>query len=220
LGRAILSQCPAIFAPGRHEMDVSNYEALRETIKNFQPRIVIHSAALVGKKECEADPQRAEQVNVTGTRNVMLACKESKAMLVFISTAAVFDGKKGTYSEDDVPKPQYLYAETKLRAEKIVSKLENHLIIRTDFFDPMKFKYDGVFTDHFCSKEPTAAIAKKVLHSIKIGTKGLLHLGGARGSLYDILKPFFPSITPIRISDSSMPDFPRDISLSSKVFPQ
>ena len=201
-------------------MDITNYEAVVEVARIFQPRVVIHSAALVGRRECEAEVRRAEHVNVVGTRNVMLACKELNAKLVFISTAAVFDGHKGNYSERDVPNPQYLYAETKLRAEMVVLELEDHLTIRTDFFDPTKFRYDEVFTDHFCSKEPTPVIAKKILWAIESGARGSIHIGGPRRSLFDVLSTFFPRIRPIRISESSMPDFPRDLSLSTESFPQ
>jgi dTDP-4-dehydrorhamnose reductase len=199
-------------------MDIINHDSVIAALRFFQPRVVIHSAAIVGRRECEADPLCTEQVNVAGTRNVMFACKELKSKLVFISTAAVFDGKNGNYSESDAPNPQYLYAETKLRAEMIVSELENHLIIRTDFFDPLKFKYDKVFSDHFCSKEPVSVIARKVLQAVAVGATGIVHIGGPRKSLYEILMPFFPNLKPIKISESSMPDFPRDLSLSTEKF--
>jgi dTDP-4-dehydrorhamnose reductase len=201
-------------------MDITNYEAVMEVAGFLKPRVVIHSAALVGRKECEAEPGLAELVNVVGTRNIMLACKELNAKLVFISTAAVFDGNKGNYSERDVPNPQYLYAKTKLRAEMVVLELEDHLTIRTDFFDPTKFKYGEVFMDHFCSKEPTPVIAKKILQAIELGARGFIHIGGPRRSLYDILRPVFREIRPIKISESSMPDFPRDLSLSAERFRQ
>ena len=199
-------------------MDITNYKAVLETAKLLRPRVVVHSAAIVGRKECEADRARAEEVNVGGTRNIVLACKEVRAKLVFISTAAVFDGRKGNYSERDIPNPQYLYAETKLKAEKVVLELEDHLTVRTDFFEPAKFKYEEVFTDHFCSKEPTPVIAEKILLAIEMGIGGFIHLGGQRKSLYNVLRPFFPSIKPIAISESSMPDFPRDLSLSTGRF--
>jgi dTDP-4-dehydrorhamnose reductase len=220
LGRAISSTWPDIFAPTRAEMDITNYDSVLKVARVFRPHIVIHSAALVGRRECDADPRLADEVNVVGTRNMMLACKELNAKLVFISTAAVFDGKKGNYSERDEPNPQYLYAETKLKAEKAVLESKNHLIIRTDFFDPTRFKYDEVFTDHFCSKEPTPVIAKKILWAMESGARGSIHIGGPRRSLFDVLSFFFPRIKPIRISESSMPDFPRDLSLSTESFPQ
>jgi dTDP-4-dehydrorhamnose reductase len=205
-----------MLAPSHVEMDITNYRAVLKLAKLYRPRVVIHSAALVGRAECQANKKQAVQVNICGTRNILLACKETKAKLVYISTAAVFDGKKGNYFEDDKPNPQYFYAETKLVAEAIVVELDDHLIIRTDFFDPAQFKYQDVYSDHYCSKEPTRIIAKKIVKAIDVGATGVKHIGGPRRILYDILRPFFPSISPITIRKSSMPDFPRDLSLASR----
>lgn len=210
-------ECSGMFAPSHEEMDITNYAAVLELTKLYRPRVVIHSAALVGRAECDANKEQAVQVNICGTRNIMLACKETKVKLVFISTAAVFDGNKGNYFEDDTPNPQYLYAETKLIAEKIVLGLKDHLIIRTDFFDPAQFKYQEVYSDHYCSKEPTRITARKILKAIDVGATGVKHIGGPRRILYDVLRPFFPSIRPITIQNSRMPDFPRDLSLASKL---
>jgi dTDP-4-dehydrorhamnose reductase len=200
-------------------MDITNYRSVLKLTKLYQPRVVIHSAALVGRAECQANKEQAVRVNICGTRNIMWACKEAKVKLVFISTAAVFDGNKGNYFEDDKPNPQYFYAETKLIAETIVLELEDQLIIRTDFFDPATFKYQEVYSDHYCSKEPTRITARKILKAIDMGATGVMHIGGSRRILYDILRPFFPSIRPIMIENSRMPDFPRDLSLASKSLP-
>jgi dTDP-4-dehydrorhamnose reductase len=199
-------------------MDITNYDNVIEIVRFFQPRLIIHSAALVGFRETEKEPRLTRQVNVLGTQNLVLACKKFGTKFVFISSAAVFDGKKGYYTEHDTPNPQYLYAQTKLDAETIVSDLDDHLIIRTDFFDPLKSKYDNVYIDHFCSKEPTTVIARKIFRAIELDLSGIIHIGGPRRSLYDLLKPIFPNISPIRIIDSSRPDFPRDLSLSSEMF--
>jgi hypothetical protein len=103
-------------------------------------------------------------------------------------------------------------------AEKIVQRLDDHLIIRTDFFDPLAFKYRDVFDDHFCSKESTTIVSAKILDAVGRGIKGVIHLGGARQTLFQILRPTFPNIRPISISESSMPDFPRDLSLRSVTY--
>jgi len=218
LGRAIMAaQQHRIVAPARKELDVTSYESVLNAMRHWRPDVVIHCAAVVGRKECDKDPVKAELVNVDGTRNVALACRHFETKLVFISTAAVFDGLCGNYSETDSPNPKYLYAMTKLEAERIAT-IANHLIVRTDFFDPEGFKYEAVFADHFCSKEPSPAIARKILAAIKKGMTGILHIGGQRMTLFDALRPYFSNIKPISILESTMPDFPRDLSLSSNQF--
>ena len=211
------AQQQRIVAPARTDLDVTNYESVVNALRHWRPDVVIHCAAVVGRRECDTDPAKAELVNVVGTRNVTLACRNFGTKLVFISTAAVFDGLSGNYTETDSPNPKYLYAMTKLEAERIAATA-NHLIIRTDFFDPERFKYEAVFSDHFCSKEPSPTVARKILAAIKKEITGILHIGGQRMTLFDALRPYFSNIRPISIIESSMPDFPRDLSLSSNHF--
>lgn len=214
LGRALRMKCAEIIAPSHTEMDITDWRTVLKVTELLRPSVIIHSAALVGRGECEANREQAIQVNIQGTRNVVLACQETNTKLVFISTAAVFDGEKGNYSEDDKPNPRYFYAETKLVAEGVVLELADSLIIRTDFFDPNGFKYQQVYSDHYCSKESTRVIARKTLQAVHAGTTGVKHIGGPRQILYDILRPYFPRIRPVTIRNSSMPDFPRDLSLA------
>lgn len=51
---------------------------------------VIHLAAMTGVKECRGDPERAFEVNVKGTRNVLEFCRSNDADMVFTSTFAVY----------------------------------------------------------------------------------------------------------------------------------
>jgi dTDP-4-dehydrorhamnose reductase len=51
------------------------------------------------------------------------------ARLVHISTDAVFDGKRGDYSESDSPNPLSKYAETKLLGEEGVAAVNSEAII-------------------------------------------------------------------------------------------
>jgi dTDP-4-dehydrorhamnose reductase len=62
-------------------------------------------------------------VNVRGAENVANACAQANARLVYASTAAVFDGRRHTYREDDEVCPLSVYGMTKARAEKIVQAL-------------------------------------------------------------------------------------------------
>lgn len=218
LGGKLSSMRSSIISPPKSELNILSYQDVFHYLIKIQPEIVILAAAIVGRFECEKNPDYTKKININGARNVAQVCEKIKSKLIYISTCAVFDGNKGNYTETDNVNPLYFYAETKLEAETIISKIvDDHLIIRTDFFDD-QLKYDRIFLDHFCSKEHTSKIAKKINFLIEINLKGIAHIGGPRNSLFKILKPFFPDITPIKIDDSSMPDFPRDLSLSTKMF--
>ena len=73
------------------------------------------------------------KIVIKGTENIIKACEENSAKIVYVSTSAVFDGSKNEYFEDDEPSPLNYYGETKATAEKKIqqSKLD-YLILRTD----------------------------------------------------------------------------------------
>jgi dTDP-4-dehydrorhamnose reductase len=93
-------------------------------LKKIKPDVVIDTAALHNVDYCETHRDEAWRVNVEGTRNIVEACKETGAKMIFISTDYVFDGKKGSYSENDAPNPLNYYAKTKLEAEKTIEEAD------------------------------------------------------------------------------------------------
>lgn len=126
--------------PDLVKLDVTDPEAVTRTIKDFQPELVIHAAAMGRPDDCQADSERAQQVNVEGTRNIVDASRRIHSTVVFISSVYVFDGKKkGPYKESDQPNPINIYGETKARAEEIVRSLSHHITLRTD----MIYGYNG-----------------------------------------------------------------------------
>ena len=59
-------------------------------------------------------------------------CQQTETPLIHLSTCYVFDGnKKLGYNEQDVTQPLGVYGKTALEGEKAVSKLEQHIIIRS-----------------------------------------------------------------------------------------
>ena len=78
---------------------------------------MLHAAAWTDVDGAEADPEGARQVNVVGTRNVVVL----GAPVVYYSTDYVFDGlKREPYVESDEPRPLSVYGRTKLEGEREV----------------------------------------------------------------------------------------------------
>ncbi|OHA26471.1 MAG: hypothetical protein A3C06_02750 [Candidatus Taylorbacteria bacterium RIFCSPHIGHO2_02_FULL_46_13] len=103
------------------ELDITNKEQVFSVITAYKPSAVIHLAALTNMRTCEESPAEAHRVNAEGTENVAGACKEIDAVMVYLSTNAVFDGKKDTaYNETDMPNPQNEYGKSKLVGEQAV----------------------------------------------------------------------------------------------------
>jgi len=113
--------------------DITNRDQVKNTILEYNPDIVIHTAALSDVDLCEKEPELAYQVNVLGTENMALACQDSNILFVYISTDYIFDGEsQEPYRESDASKPINVYGRTKLEGEeKVKSILKRYFIIRT-----------------------------------------------------------------------------------------
>ena len=113
--------------------DLLDHEALRKTITEFSPEVVIHCAALPDIERCEKDHGLADRLNVTATRNIV-DCTPPSVRFIHISTDAIYDGEKKNFSETDPIHPLNYYAITKYRAETEALKRKKLLIVRTSFF--------------------------------------------------------------------------------------
>ncbi|MBN1139324.1 MAG: dTDP-4-dehydrorhamnose reductase [Anaerolineae bacterium] len=104
-----------------------------QTVVRFQPDVVIHTAAMTNVDACEQNPETAFRVNVVGSYHIALACGQSGAAMVHVSTNDVFDGTLGRpYYEWDTPGPKSVYARSKAAAEFYVRTLLNRFyIVRT-----------------------------------------------------------------------------------------
>jgi dTDP-4-dehydrorhamnose reductase len=98
----------------RAELDVADSSALARAIDDVAPDVVINCAAFHNLDVCEAEPDRAWEVNVRAVREMATRAPR----LVHLSTNYVFDGRRpDPYGEDDVPAPRSVYAITKLAGE-------------------------------------------------------------------------------------------------------
>ena len=113
-------------------LDVTDRAGVMAALKKFQPAMVFHLAAETDVDKCEQEVEHAYLVNTMGTENVALACQQTDLLMIYISTAAVFDGTKPEpYTEFDNSSPVNVYAKTKLEGERIVERLLNkYFIIR------------------------------------------------------------------------------------------
>jgi dTDP-4-dehydrorhamnose reductase len=103
--------------------------AVEGLLEAAQPDWVIHCAALANLEACEVDPELARELNTEVPRKIADLCRKGGARLLHVSTDAVFDGKSGGYTEDDLPNPLGTYARTKLQGEYNVSEANPEAII-------------------------------------------------------------------------------------------
>lgn len=116
-------------------IDITDNRKVRDYLKQIEPDIVVHCAALTDVDYCEEFPKEAEFINTQAAANLAKATKDVGARFIHISTDHIFDGEKGDYKEDDEPRPLNVYARTKLEAEKTIRDIiKDHTIIRTSFY--------------------------------------------------------------------------------------
>lgn len=92
--------------------------------------VVVHLAAIVGFGACNRDPQRAESINVNGTRT-LLTHRDRDQLFLFASTGSVYGAvADGPCHEDLDPQPLSVYGRTKLQAERLVLEAGNSTAFR------------------------------------------------------------------------------------------
>lgn len=102
--------------------DIRNKEDLQQIFKEYRPKLVIHLAAMAGVRPSIEQPELYNEVNITGTLNILEAMKAFEVnKLVFASSSSVYgNNKKVPFAEtDNVDKAISPYASTKKAAEVI-----------------------------------------------------------------------------------------------------
>ncbi len=180
-----------VFPLKRTDADITRADDVCATFAHFKPDVVVHPAGIPDLDICEFDPAQAFLVNYHGTRNVVESAREVGAGVAYISTDAVFGGKKtDPYTETDATIPPTVYGRTKLRGEQAVKTLPAHWIFRVSvLFGPGKanFVEKGlrklvagesypVAIDQIGSATYTLDAAAKIMEVVEARRFGLYHL--------------------------------------------
>ena len=175
-----------VYAPTRNEMDITDLDAVKETVRNFQPDIFVHPAALTRPMVLHTEnPDLSISTNIIGTSNVVLACMESNVKLVYISTDYVYPGTDGNYKEEDPLLPVNLYAWSKLGGECAVKLYENSLILRT-CMTQKPFVHTKALVD---SNKSLLYIEDAAKMSLELFEQfGTINLGGDSTNSYDFVR--------------------------------
>ena len=193
-------------------LDITNSEAVMNTIKAVNPDVVVHCAAwtAVDLAEDEDKQAKVKAINVDGTQNIADACKEVDAKMVYISTDYVFDGQGNEPWDPDCKdyKPLNVYGQTKLGGELAVSStLSKYFIVRiawvfgkngNNFIKTMlnvgkKFDTLRVVNDQIGTPTYTFDLARLLVDMIETDKYGYYHATNEGGyiSWYDFACEIF-----------------------------
>ena len=103
--------------------DIKNLNLLKKIIKKHSIQTIIHLAAHLNVSEAEKEKIKYYRNNVTGTKNLLLACKNSKVKsIIFSSSCSVYGSIKGSVNEQKKTNPEGYYALTKFKGEELIKK--------------------------------------------------------------------------------------------------
>lgn len=230
LGTALRDVRPRWNYLGRDDCDIRNGIGVLQVFDECRPHFVLHTAALTDHQH----PNAADviETNIIGTGYVVQACRELNIPIVYTSTHYVYEGVRGAYSENDFAKPIGAYAQSKLAGEQWVGTTlpETSLVVRGSWYT-RETRLDhwarrGALVDAWCSREPVADAARKIVALVEAGVRGVVNIGGPRRSFAQILRDEgysgFPVLERQRF-DSALEarapyPFPADTSVSTVKF--
>jgi UDP-glucose 4-epimerase len=108
-----------------HQADIRDQSSLQRIVGQVRPDVVFHLAALHFIPQVDGAPELAWEVNVEGTRNLLVALLPcAPQTLLFASTAAVYPDRAGPIAESCQAGPIDLYGKTKVEGERLVAQFE------------------------------------------------------------------------------------------------
>ena len=143
--------------------DISNRD---DVLKAFhsRPDIVIHLASYPRAKIVNANPMLGVRNIVEGTVNLLWHCDKLKVKkFVFVSSSMIYGHYADGTKEDEDSKPNNLYGESKLVAERYTKHYHTHYGVEYNIVRPSGVYGPGDMDDRVLSKFFTQAMANKTI---------------------------------------------------------
>lgn len=201
-------------APSSKELDINDLLTFRPYVAMF-PDVVIHCAAFTDVLGSETKHKRALQSNVFAVNAISNVFNESK--IVYISTDYVYRGTTGDYKETDATNPFNFYGFSKLAGEAFMDPNKD-LIIRTSFKPNGTWPFPKAFTDLYTSSDYVDVIARDIALAIDSDLTGVINIGTARKSIFDLARARTPLVEPMSIKEIVDVKMPTDISMNIDKF--
>lgn len=117
----------------RADVDLNCAPDVRRVVTGLRPSAIINCAGYNNVDGAEDDPAAALSANALVVRTLAAAAREVDAVLVHYSTDFIFDGTADEpYTESSVPRPQSVYAASKLLGEWFAADAPSHYVLRVE----------------------------------------------------------------------------------------
>lgn len=94
-------------------MDLRDFGLLNSLLEEIKPTVIVNCAGVTLRSKEATDKNSAISINALLPHRLAEWCSRSGARLIHFSTVCVYDGKKGGYTEEDLPDARDLYGMTK-----------------------------------------------------------------------------------------------------------
>lgn len=180
--------------------DGMNFDALATLPSALAPVAAgcSHAVILLGNTNpdaCARDPAASQRLNVEVIKDIIDQLDHWNIMPVFMSTEAVFDGRKGHYTETDPPAPLMTYAAQKVAVEQhLAARNRPYLVVRLARVVGSRRADGTLFSawleqiekgetircaeDHVFSPVHVDDVTEALVRLMAGGASGLFHLGG------------------------------------------
>ena len=216
-----------VYGYGREELDITNFDQVKQIIGKVNPDVVIHTAAYTKVDLAESEPDQAFLINAYGTRNVVVASEAVGAKIVYVSTDYVFDGTANVpYNEFAPTNPLSVYGKSKLAGEQFVRDLHSKFfIVRTSWVygkhgnnfvkTMLKLAQERdelmVVDDQIGCPTYTVDLANCILELIQTEKYGIYHVSNSgHCSWHEFAKAIFEEAgIEVKVNPCTTKDFPR-----------
>ena len=101
-----------------------------QLVKSLKPDFLIYCVGIADNKLCEQDPMGTHFVNAEAPVILARIMQEIGGQFIFLSSAKVFSGVKGSYKEEESTSPLNIYGKSKEMAEELLDSLDNVISLR------------------------------------------------------------------------------------------
>jgi nucleoside-diphosphate-sugar epimerase len=155
------------------EGDIRSYHTVREAVDSVD--FVLHQAALPSVPRSVKDPITSNEVNVTGTLNILDAARDAKVKrLIYASSSSIYgDLETLPKTEDMLPRPLSPYAVAKMAGEKYCQ-----VFYRLYGMETVALRYFNVFGPRQDPHSQYSAVIPKFVDLIRAGQQPLVYGDG------------------------------------------
>jgi dTDP-4-dehydrorhamnose reductase len=108
-----------LFLPPRvvFGVDAFHFDTVIQAFGQVKPEVAINCIGIVKQVPLGKDPVASLEINSLFPHRLAGLCGDSRVRLIHMSTDCVFSGRRGGYTEQDVPDAEDLYGRSKLMGE-------------------------------------------------------------------------------------------------------